>query len=45
MHPVDRYITFRNIVRVHSNPESGHYIERSWGAIFFPLNYTAKILE
>jgi hypothetical protein len=44
-HPVDRYITFRNIVRVHSNPESGHYIERSWGAIFFPLNYTAKILE
>jgi hypothetical protein len=44
-HPVDRYITFRNILRVHSNPEAGHYVERSWGAIFFPLNYTAKIKE
>jgi hypothetical protein len=30
-------------VNTHSNPEAGHYIERSWGAIFYPLKYTNKI--
>lgn len=24
----------------HSNPEAGHYIERSWGAIFYPYEST-----
>jgi len=27
-------------VSSHSNPEVGHYIERSWGAIFYPLTKT-----
>jgi len=44
-HPVGRYENLRNIVRVHSNPEAGHYIERSWGAIFYPLVYTLKLKE
>jgi hypothetical protein len=43
--PVDKYIILKNIVGVHSHPESGHYIERSWGAIFYPLNNTVKIKE
>jgi hypothetical protein len=30
---------------MHSNPEVGHYIERSWAAIFYPLDYTIKITE
>jgi hypothetical protein len=42
-HPVNRYILLKNIVSNHSNPEAGHYIERSWGKIFYPLIYTKKI--
>lgn len=42
-HPVTRYQTLIQTVDKHSNPEAGHYIERSWGAIFFPLIYTKKI--
>jgi hypothetical protein len=42
-HPVERYIILKDIVGVHSNPESGHYIERSWGVIFYPLIHTIKI--
>jgi hypothetical protein len=26
-----------------SNPEVGHYIERSWAAIFYPMNNTKII--
>ncbi len=26
-----------------SNPEAGHYFERSWEAVFFPMNNTIKI--
>jgi hypothetical protein len=44
-HSVERYANLRNIVSVHSNPEAGHYIERSWGAIFYPLVYTLKLQE
>jgi hypothetical protein len=44
-HPVSRYLALRNTVNRHSNPEAGHYIERSWGAIFFPMNFTDKIVE
>jgi hypothetical protein len=44
-HPVDRYENLKNIVRVHSNPEAGHYIERSWGVIFYPMVYTLKLKE
>lgn len=27
----------------HSNPETSHYFERSWEAVFFPMNHTIKI--
>jgi hypothetical protein len=42
-HPITRYQLLILTISNHSNPEAGHYIERSWGAIFFPLNYTQKI--
>jgi hypothetical protein len=43
-HPITRYQILIETVNKHSNPEAGHYIERSWGAIFFPLVYTKKIM-
>jgi hypothetical protein len=42
-HPVIRYQRLIESVNKHSNPEAGHYIERSWCAIFYPLIYTQKI--
>ncbi len=42
-HPISRYETLIATVNKHSNPEVGHYIERSWGAIFYPLLFTKKI--
>ena len=42
-HPLERYITLIQTVSFHSNPESAHYMERSWGVIFFPLINTLKI--
>jgi hypothetical protein len=42
-HPLFRYQVLIETVNKHSNPEAGHYIERSWAAIFFPLIYTIKI--
>jgi hypothetical protein len=44
-HPISRYQNIIKSVDFHSNPEAGHYIERSWGAIFFPLIHTIKIHE
>lgn len=44
-HPQQRYAILMNILSKHSNPEAGHYIERSWGAIFYPLIFTKKITE
>lgn len=44
-HPIDRYRFIIQTVSIHSNPEAGHYIERSWGVIFFPLIHTVKIKE
>jgi hypothetical protein len=44
-HPVDRYKRLLETVSNSSNPEAGHYIERSWGAIFFPLMHTKKLQE
>jgi hypothetical protein len=44
-HPVEHYEKLMNTVSTHSNPEAGHYIERSWGAIFHPLEYTKFIGE
>jgi len=36
-HNISRYIQLLNAISNHSNPEVGHYIERSWGAIFHPM--------
>lgn len=44
-HPIDRYQFIIQTVSIHSNPEAGHYIERSWCAIFYPLIHTVKIKE
>ena len=42
-HDINRYRQLLNAVSVHSNSEVGHYIERSWAAIFHPLLYTKII--
>jgi len=39
-HPKKRYETLIEEVAHHSNPEAGHYFERSWCAVFHPLNET-----
>ena len=36
-HPKEHYEKLIKYVENHSNPEAGHYIERSWGAIFYPI--------
>lgn len=35
-HPKSFYENILSTVDHHSNPEAGHYIERSWSAIFWP---------
>lgn len=35
--PLEEYEQLRALVGSHSNPEAGHYIERSWLAIFHPV--------
>ena len=35
-HPVSRFENLIQYVDSHSNPEAGHYMERSWGAVFYP---------
>jgi hypothetical protein len=42
-HNIKRYQKLLSAVSVHSNPEVGHYIERSWGAIFYPFILTKVI--
>jgi hypothetical protein len=42
-HNINYYTQLLNTVSKHSNPEVGHYIERSWGAIFHPLVATKFI--
>jgi len=36
-HPKYYYETFLKLLEKSSNPEAGHYIERAWCAIFYPL--------
>jgi hypothetical protein len=43
-HPIKRYIILLNQLNLSSNPEVGHYIERSWGAIFYPFNNTKVLI-
>jgi len=33
--PIEKYKQLISYVDNHSNPEAGHYIERSWGALFY----------
>ena len=35
-HPVSYYQTFLDQLSVGSNPEVGHYMERSWATLFYP---------
>lgn len=44
-HPIHRYVCLLNQVNKSSNPETGHYIERSWGIIFHPFRYTKFFLK
>lgn len=37
-HSISYYSNIINFVNTHSNPEVGHYIERSWAAIFYPYS-------
>jgi hypothetical protein len=43
-HAKSRYMFLLKQLRVHANPEVGHYIERSWSAIFYPMNNTKILL-
>jgi hypothetical protein len=42
-HSMIRYKKILRELRLHSNPEVGHYVERAWGAIFYPLINTKYI--
>ena len=42
-HPITRYENLIKELSNHSNPEVGHYFERSWCAVFHPLNNTYVI--
>ena len=44
-YPLYRYEKLLNQLDVHSNPEVGHYIERSWGAIFYPMSNTRVLVN
>ncbi len=39
-HPKSYYEDLIKDLNTHSNPEAGHYYERSWTAVFHPLKYT-----
>jgi hypothetical protein len=41
--PFIRYQQLLGALDKHSNPEVGHYIERSWAALFHPLLFTKVI--
>ncbi len=43
--PKSYYENLLNLVSDHSNPEDGHYFEKSWGAVFYPLNNTHVIID
>jgi hypothetical protein len=40
-----RYIWLLKQLSLHANPEVGHYIERSWSAIFHPFLHTKVLLR
>ena len=44
-HDISRYQKLIYGLSLHSNPEVGHYIERSWGAIFYPFKNTNIVIN
>lgn len=44
-HKIARYIILLHQVNTSSNPEIGHYLERSWCAVFNPMKYTKFVLR
>ena len=44
-HRIDRYIKLLHQLSNSSNPEVGHYIERSWCAIFHPMKHTQIFIK
>jgi hypothetical protein len=44
-HPKSYYENLLSDLDKHSNPETGHYFERSWAAVFSPLNGVKFIKE
>jgi hypothetical protein len=46
-HKIKRYETLLKILEntKSSNPEEGHYFERSWESVFYPLGENSKIIK
>jgi len=44
-HPKSYYEYLLTDLDKHSNPETGHYFERSWAAVFYPMNEVKFIQE
>jgi hypothetical protein len=44
-HPIQYYKNLIKYLENSSNPEVGHYFERAWEAVFYPMNNTLKIKE
>jgi mannosyltransferase OCH1-like enzyme len=44
-HDISRYELLIQTINKHPNPEAGHFMERSWGIIFYPMIHTKKIQE
>lgn len=42
-HPLEHYKNLMIQLETSSNPEVGHYMERSWAAVFHPMNETQII--
>ena len=42
-HPLEYYKNLMIQLETSSNPEVGHYMERSWAAVFHPMNNTKII--
>ena len=43
-HPLEYYKSLETQLSTSSNPEVGHYFERSWTAVFHPMNKTQIIV-
>ncbi len=43
--PKSYYEKLMNLVSDHSNPEDGHYFEKSWAGVFYPLNNTHVVVD